>query len=61
MKNKYVVIDDVFDRDTTTRMYESVDRSTRNPFFYKLGEPHFHDNFSYATLDVASNYFTLRN
>jgi len=60
MKDRYVVIDDVFDQDTTTRLYESVDNSTRNPFFYKLGESHFHDNFSYATLDVASHYFNLK-
>ena len=60
MKDRYVVIDDVFDLDTTTRLYKSVDNSTRNPFFYKLGESHFHDNFSYATLDVASHYFNLK-
>ena len=61
MGNSYIVLDNVLDQDSTTRLHESIDESTRNPFFYKLGQSHFYDDFSYAMLDVASHYFELKS
>ena len=59
MKNSYVVLDDVLSQDTIMRLYKSIDKSTRDAFFYKLDDSHLYDNFSHAMLNVARQYFDL--
>ena len=54
-----IVIDDVLDSESVSKIHESIDNSTRNPFFYKMDQNHLYDNFCLAMINIASKYYNL--
>ena len=54
-----VVIDDVLDAESVSKIKESIDESTRNPFFYTMNDNHLYDNFCLAMINIASEFYDL--
>ena len=54
-----VVIDDVLDAESVSKIKESIDESTRDPFFYTMNENHLYDNFCLAMINIASEFYDL--
>ena len=56
-----IVIDNVLDDESVSKIYKSLDESTKNPFFYKMNDNHFYDNFCLSMINLASQYYDLTN
>ena len=54
-----VVIDNVLDSDSVSRLKESIDESTRDPFFYMMSDRHLYDNFSLSMIEIAKQFYDL--
>ena len=54
-----VIIDNVLDSDSVSRLKESIDESTRDPFFYKMDDRHLYDNFSLSMIEIAKQFYDL--
>ena len=54
-----VVIDDVLDAESVSKIKESIDESTRDPFFYTMNDNHLYDNFCLAMINIASEFYDL--
>ena len=54
-----VVIDNVLDAESVSKIKESIDESTRDPFFYTMNENHLYDNFCLAMINIASEFYDL--
>ena len=54
-----VVIDNVLDFDSVSRLKESIDESTRDPFFYMMSDRHLYDNFSLSMIEIAKQFYDL--
>ena len=54
-----IVIDNVLDDESVSKIYKSLDESTKNPFFYKMSDNHFYDNFCLSMINLASQYYDL--
>ena len=54
-----VIIDNVLDSDSVSRLKESIDESTRDPFFYMMSDRHLYDNFSLSMIEIAKQFYDL--
>ena len=54
-----IIIDNVLDPDSVVRIKESIDESTKDPFFYAMNSNHLYDNFCLAMINVASEFYDL--
>ena len=54
-----VVIDDVLNAESVSKIKESIDESTRDPFFYTMNDNHLYDNFCLAMINIASEFYDL--
>ena len=54
-----IVIDDVLDAESVSKIKESIDESTRDPFFYTMNDNHLYDNFCLAMINIASEFYDL--
>ena len=54
-----IVIDNVLDDKSVSKIYKSLDESTKNPFFYKMSDNHLYDNFCLSMINLASQYYNL--
>ena len=54
-----VVIDDVLDAESVSKIKKSIDESTRDPFFYTMNDNHLYDNFCLAMINIASDFYDL--
>ena len=54
-----IVIDNVLDDESVSKIYKSLDESTKNPFFYKMSDNHLYDNFCLSMINLASQYYNL--
>jgi hypothetical protein len=54
-----IIIDNVLDSGSVVRLKESIDESTRDPFFYTMDNRHLYDNFCLAMINIASEFYDL--
>ena len=54
-----IIIDNVLDSDSVVRLKESIDESTRDPFFYTMDDRHLYDNFSLSMIEIAKQFYDL--
>ena len=56
-----IVIDDVLDSESVSKIHESLDESTKEPFFYNMEDEHLFNNFCLSMVNLASQYYDLTN
>tara|TARA_Y100000816_G_C25839707_1_gene438888 strand:+ start:55 stop:558 length:504 start_codon:yes stop_codon:yes gene_type:complete len=54
-----IVIDDVLDYESVSKIHKSLDESTKDPFFYMMDQNHLYDNFCLAMINIASKFYNL--
>ena len=54
-----IIIDNVLDSGSVVRLKESIDESTRDPFFYTMDDRHLYDNFSLSMIEIAKQFYDL--